>query len=146
MATSSARSSRGSSERFICDCGQRAKMYTSWSLKIPGRRFYTCPHSQDSRCDYFEWYDVEVEGRLGDVITHLNNRRIFLEEKIRLLEDTITMLKGRVATKKSKKKALQAKFAKFIKIFSFVIVILIAMLVMQSQKKKNGNDGWLSIM
>ncbi|KAK1404753.1 GRF-type domain-containing protein [Heracleum sosnowskyi] len=139
MATSSARSSRGSSERFICDCGHRAKMYTSWSLKNPGRR--TC-----SRCDYFEWYDVEVEGRLGDIITHLNNRRIFLEEKICLLEDTITMLEGRVATKKSKKKALQAKFAKFIKIFSFVIVILIAMLVMKSQKKKNGNDGWLSIM
>ena len=58
---------------------------------------------QNSRCDYFEWYDSETEGtRQGDVISHLNHRRIYLEEKIALLEEKISMLEGELARKKEK--------------------------------------------
>lgn len=38
-------------------------------------------------CDYFGRYDVQFEGRHEDVTTYLNNRRIFLEEEINMLEE-----------------------------------------------------------
>lgn len=32
----------------------------------------------DIKCgDYFEWYNLEFDDRHGDMITHLNNKRIF---------------------------------------------------------------------
>ncbi|KAL1817034.1 hypothetical protein ACET3Z_019608 [Daucus carota] len=106
-------------------------MYTSWSLKNPGRRFYTCCQSQDSRCDYFEWFDAETEGRQGDVVTQLNNRRIFLEEKISLLEEKVSMLEGRLAAKKKKAKALKATNAKYGWTYWTVIGLLMAMLLIE---------------
>lgn len=30
------------SENRKCFCGRRARIYTSWTLNNPGRRFYTC--------------------------------------------------------------------------------------------------------
>nr|XP_017223666.1 PREDICTED: uncharacterized protein LOC108200106 isoform X2 [Daucus carota subsp. sativus] len=73
----------------ICDCGKRAAMYTSWSLKNPGRRFFTCS-------------EKAVDGRNGDIITHLNNRRIFLEEKIKLLEERIAYWKEKLLRRRAK--------------------------------------------
>lgn len=85
---------------------------------------------QDNRCDYFEWYDVEFTGRNGDVITHLNNRRIFLEEKINLLEERIAVLERDVTKKKEKKRALKKKNALNTKILFGVNVVFLAMLLM----------------
>ncbi|KAK1355045.1 GRF-type domain-containing protein [Heracleum sosnowskyi] len=129
MATLST-SSVGLDVRLICDCGKRAKMYTSWSLKNTGRRFYTCCQNPDNRCDYFEWYGVEVAGRNGDVITHLNNRRIFLEEKINLLEEKITVLEQDIRKKKEKKRALKKKNVQYMKVMFGVNVVFLAMLLM----------------
>uniref|UniRef100_A0A162B1W9 GRF-type domain-containing protein n=1 Tax=Daucus carota subsp. sativus TaxID=79200 RepID=A0A162B1W9_DAUCS len=42
MAGSSTGSIGSIGSMNICDCGKRAAMYTSWSLKNPGRRFFTC--------------------------------------------------------------------------------------------------------
>lgn len=97
----------------------------------------------------FEWYDAEIHGRNGDVITHLNHRRIYLEAKINLLEEKISMLEEEVAKKKEKSIAKKVKFGKVMKIFkifSCVIVVLIAVSVMKSRQKRKCNDGWLSIM
>ncbi|KAK1362801.1 GRF-type domain-containing protein [Heracleum sosnowskyi] len=112
MASRSTTSSRGSSAHYVCDCGLRARMYTSWSLKNPGRRFYTCSQTSDIRCDYFEWYDGGFEGRHGEVITHLNSRRIYLKAKIELLEEKIVQLEAELTTKKEKKVARKKQLQK----------------------------------
>ncbi|KAL8102762.1 hypothetical protein AgCh_027325 [Apium graveolens] len=39
----------------------------------------------------FEWYDKDFVGRTNDVVEHLNNRRIFLEEKMSLVEEKLNM-------------------------------------------------------
>lgn len=104
---------------------------------------------QDSRCDYFQWYDTEFRGRNAEVITHLNNRKIYLEAKIELLEEKIVMLEEKVAKKKEKNREKKVKFGKYwkiLKIFGFVTVVFIAVLVMKSQQKKNVNGGWLYVM
>ena len=133
MSINSERSSRASASIYVCDCGKKAKMYTSWSLKNPGRRFYTCCQPQDSRCDYFEWFDVETEGWHGDVITQLNNRRIYLEEKIALLEEKVSMLEGKLTTNKKKAKALEETNAKYVWIYWIAIGGLMAMLLVVFQ-------------
>ena len=40
-------------------------------------------------CHFFEWFDQDFSGRAFDVITHLNHRRIYLEEKLKLLEENL---------------------------------------------------------
>ncbi|KAL1805327.1 hypothetical protein ACET3Z_028395 [Daucus carota] len=127
----------------ICDCGKRAAMYTSWSLKNPGRRFFTCSEKAELRCEYFQWFDQEVDGRNGDVITHSNNRRIFLEEKIKLLEEMIVILEGKVAKKKGKNRAME-KTVMISKLIICVFVALFAMLLMVCKSKSN--SGWLQLM
>ena len=100
---------------------------------------------QDSRCDYFEWYDMEIEGRHGDVIIHLNNRRIYLENSIGLLEEKISMLESKLEAKKQKNQVLQ-KTAKSTKIYCFVIVLLMAMLVMNFQRSASAKGGLLCLL
>lgn len=58
---------------------------------------------QDICSNYFEWYDMEPDDRHGIVITHLNNRRLYFEEKIALLEERIMQLEAKLATKKREK-------------------------------------------
>ncbi|KAK1356000.1 hypothetical protein POM88_049256 [Heracleum sosnowskyi] len=140
MASRSTTSSRGSSARYVCDCGLRARMYTSWSLKNHGIRFYN-----DIQCDYFEWYDGGFEGRHGKVITHLNSRRIYLEVKIELLEEKIVQLEAELATKKEKKVVRKKQLQKLMKFGCFVIVLLMAVMVIKMQRTVNVN-GWQYIM
>ena len=40
-------------------------------------------------CHYFEWFAEEFCPRSLNVISHLNHRRIYLEEKLKLVEDLI---------------------------------------------------------
>lgn len=40
-------------------------------------------------CHFFEWFDEEFSGRAYDVITHLNRRRIYLEEKLKVIEENL---------------------------------------------------------
>lgn len=47
VGSSSLDSVKNWAERY-CPCGIRARMYTSWSLNNPGRRFYTCGKSKVS--------------------------------------------------------------------------------------------------
>ncbi|KAK1389597.1 hypothetical protein POM88_017775 [Heracleum sosnowskyi] len=145
MASRSTTSSRGSSVRYVCDCGLRARMYTSWSLKNPGRRFYICSKTSDIRCDYFEWYDRGFEGRHEEVIIHLNSRRIYLEAKIELLEEKIVQLEAELATKKEKKVARKKQLQKLMKFGCFVIVLLMVVMVIKMQRTVNVN-GWQYIM
>ncbi|KAK1398088.1 GRF-type domain-containing protein [Heracleum sosnowskyi] len=145
MASRSATSSRGSSARYVCDCGLRARMYTSCSLKNPGRRFYTCNQNSDIQCDYFEWYDGGFDGRHGEVITHLNSRRVYLEAKIELLEEKIVQLEAELATKKEKKVARKKQLQKLMKFGFFAIVLLMAVMVIKMQRTVNVNE-WKYIM
>ncbi|KAK1384972.1 GRF-type domain-containing protein [Heracleum sosnowskyi] len=77
-------------DHIDCPCGIKARIYTSWSLNNLGRRFYTCSKRKaGGGCDFFEWYDLDFTGRAKTVITDLNHRRIFLEEKMRLVEEDL---------------------------------------------------------
>ncbi|KAL1824550.1 hypothetical protein ACET3Z_011328 [Daucus carota] len=77
-------------EGRLCFCGKQARVYTSWTLKNPGRRFYTCSTPKEIQgCHFFEWIDEGFSGRAFDVITHLNHRRIFLEEKLKHVEEDL---------------------------------------------------------
>ncbi|KAK1364650.1 hypothetical protein POM88_040211 [Heracleum sosnowskyi] len=90
----------------------------SWSLRNLGRRFLTCYKPED--CKFFEWYDNDFTGRTKDVVVHLNNRRIVLEEKLSLVEE-------RLAMEVEKKLAVEAhnkKLGRTVKFFSYVMVVL----------------------
>ncbi|WOH11753.1 hypothetical protein DCAR_0831244 [Daucus carota subsp. sativus] len=76
-------------EHKSCFCGRRARVFTSWTLKNPGRRFYTCATPKNNGCHYFEWFAEEFCPRSLDVITHLNHRRIYLEEKLKVVEEDL---------------------------------------------------------
>lgn len=61
------------------------------------------------------------------MVVHLNNRRIFLEEKMNLVEEKLAM-------EIEKKLAVQAnnkKLGRIIKLFSYIIVVLVAVLMMK---------------
>ncbi|WOG95433.1 hypothetical protein DCAR_0414752 [Daucus carota subsp. sativus] len=93
MSTSSVESTK-SLEQKCCWCGKRAWVNTSWTHNNPGRRFYTCGTMKNikdvgDRCNFFEWFDQDFSRRAFDVITHLNHRRIYLEEKLKLLEENL---------------------------------------------------------
>ncbi|XP_074364820.1 uncharacterized protein LOC141705840 [Apium graveolens] len=126
MALSSARSSQVSTNEQLCYCGKRAKMYTSWSLNNPGRRFYTCCQPQ-GRCNYFRWYDPQTLGRHGDVITHLNNKRIFQDEKMAFLKEQIAMLEEKLASSEEKRRDLKKKNGYYGKIYFIVIYLLVVL-------------------
>ncbi|WOH15203.1 hypothetical protein DCAR_0934740 [Daucus carota subsp. sativus] len=77
-------------EHKHCFCGKIARLCTSWTLKNPGRRFYTCAVAKDVQgCHFFQWCDEAFTGRAFDVVTHLNHRRLYLEEKLKLVEEDL---------------------------------------------------------
>ncbi|XP_050211455.1 uncharacterized protein LOC126661646 [Mercurialis annua] len=43
-----------------CKHGIEANVYTSYSEKNPGRRFYRCRFYRQDDCKYFEWFDQET--------------------------------------------------------------------------------------
>ncbi|XP_052623579.1 uncharacterized protein LOC128128848 [Lactuca sativa] len=52
-------SSSSSTNIRTCYCGDRVGMWTSWTRKNPGRRFFGCPNYMDEEkdCGYFRWID-----------------------------------------------------------------------------------------
>ncbi|WOG82017.1 hypothetical protein DCAR_0101176 [Daucus carota subsp. sativus] len=78
-------------EQKYCMCGKRARMNTSWTYNNPGRRFFTCARPKEATgCHFFEWVDDDFSGRAMAVITHLNHRRLYLEEKLKLVEENLS--------------------------------------------------------
>ncbi|XP_074362702.1 uncharacterized protein LOC141702974 isoform X2 [Apium graveolens] len=78
-------------EQKWCWCGKRARVNNSWTHNNPGRRFYTCGTVKEvgAGCYFFEWFNQDFSGRAFDVITHLNHRRLYLEEKLKLVEENL---------------------------------------------------------
>ncbi|XP_050215892.1 uncharacterized protein LOC126666995 [Mercurialis annua] len=56
-----------------CNCrvSRIAPLYTSWTEKNPGRRFYGCVNYKNGGCNFFEWHDKEMTGRAQHVINNL---------------------------------------------------------------------------
>ncbi|KAG5384175.1 hypothetical protein IGI04_035645 [Brassica rapa subsp. trilocularis] len=64
--SSSFRRSRSIGGRRMCDCGLPAKIFTAWTNKNPGRKFFGCELYKEmgnEHCKFFEWFDEgEVTG------------------------------------------------------------------------------------
>nr|XP_017245956.1 PREDICTED: ERI1 exoribonuclease 2-like [Daucus carota subsp. sativus] len=94
-------------EYGTCFCGRRARICTSWTLKNPGRRFYKCASAKGMEgCHFFEWFEEDFSPKVSEVITHLNQRRIFLEEKLELVEANLSEMTGKKKVLKEEKKHL----------------------------------------
>ncbi|XP_059310703.1 uncharacterized protein LOC132062074 [Lycium ferocissimum] len=64
-----------------CKHGILLKMQTSWSDRNPGRRFWSCPHYEPMKCNFFRWRDTErVDQRSRFIIPRLVNKIKELEE------------------------------------------------------------------
>ncbi|CAI9298268.1 unnamed protein product [Lactuca saligna] len=52
-------SSSSSTNIRTCYCGDTVGMWTSWTRKNPGQRFFGCPNYMDEEkdCGYFRWID-----------------------------------------------------------------------------------------
>ncbi|KAH6765700.1 hypothetical protein C2S52_016683 [Perilla frutescens var. hirtella] len=83
-----------------CDCGVRVLLWTSWTNKHPGRRFYDCRNYapakdgiQKQGCNYFKWIDSEIGDRAKDVINGLKaENSLLLKEKCQLIRDYATQI------------------------------------------------------
>ncbi|KAK1388996.1 hypothetical protein POM88_017174 [Heracleum sosnowskyi] len=128
IPNSSSCSSVGS-ELKNCHCGQPGKIFMSWSLRNPGRRFLTCYKLEG--CKFFERYDNDFTGRTKDVVVHLNNMRIVLEEKLSLVEERLAM----EVEKKLAVEARNKKLGRTVKFFSYVMVVLVGVLMMTHSHK-----------
>ncbi|KAK1382317.1 GRF-type domain-containing protein [Heracleum sosnowskyi] len=124
-----------------CLCGRIARVNTSWTLTNPGRRFYTCSTAKDVQgCQFFQWVDEGFSGRAFDVITHLNHRRIYLEEKLKLVEENVEqniekrrilkeekmqLIEGKQALEKEiKRLGRQLKLCAFVAVATVVLMLL----------------------
>ncbi|KAL8112855.1 hypothetical protein AgCh_020237 [Apium graveolens] len=88
--SSNSSSSVKKEEHQMCLCGRRARICVSWTLKNSGRRFYTCaiPKAGEG-CHFFQWFEEDFCPRAMEMITHLNHMRIYLEVKLKLVEDDL---------------------------------------------------------
>ncbi|KAK9274526.1 hypothetical protein L1049_021775 [Liquidambar formosana] len=58
-----------------CYCGDRSKIWTSWTDNNPGRRFYGCPNNKaNGSCGYFNWLDPPICLRLKRIVPKLLRR------------------------------------------------------------------------
>ena len=57
-------------------------------------------------CHFFEWFEEDFSPKASEVITHLNQRRIFLEEKLELVEANLSEMTGKKKVLKEEKKHL----------------------------------------
>ncbi|CAI9293356.1 unnamed protein product [Lactuca saligna] len=48
----------------MCYCGDRAGMWTSWTRKNPGRRFFGCPNYMDEEKDSISFNNPVNEGEI----------------------------------------------------------------------------------
>ncbi|KAK1403292.1 GRF-type domain-containing protein [Heracleum sosnowskyi] len=120
-----------------CLCGRIARVNTLWTLTNPGRRFYTCSIAKDVQgCHFFQWADEGFTGRAFDVITHLNHRKIYLEEKLKLVEQNIEkrrilkeekmqLIEGKQTLEKEiKRLGRQLKLCAFVDVAAVVLMLL----------------------
>ncbi|KAK1405607.1 hypothetical protein POM88_005212 [Heracleum sosnowskyi] len=128
MSNSSSGSSVGSELRN-CHCGKSGRIFTYWSLRNPERRFLTCYKREG--CKFFEWYDNDFTGRTKDVVVHLNNMRIVLEEKLSMVEEKLAM----EVEKKLAVEAHNKKLGRTVNFFSYVMVVLVGVLTMTHSHK-----------
>ncbi|KAL1803064.1 hypothetical protein ACET3Z_031711 [Daucus carota] len=128
-------------EHKHCFCGKIARLCTSWTLKNPGRRFYTCAVAKDVQgCHFFQWCDEAFTGRAFDVVTHLNHRRLYLEEKLKLVEEDLEqscekrkLLKAEKLKLMEERAALEIEkklLAKRLKLCLVVVVVVFAIMIL----------------
>ncbi|CAH9123294.1 unnamed protein product [Cuscuta epithymum] len=78
-----------------CKCrngnGERveARLWTSWTDKNPGRRFYGCSYYEKDGCGFFEWHDDQLTDRTRHVINDLKRENRRLHSTILGLEEAI---------------------------------------------------------
>mgnify|MGYP003365842768 CR=1 FL=1 len=63
-------------------------------------------------CHFFEWFEEDFIPKSMEVITHLNQRRIFLEEKMELVEENLAKIIEKKKVLKEEKKLLCGKISR----------------------------------
>ncbi|KAK1403056.1 GRF-type domain-containing protein [Heracleum sosnowskyi] len=138
IASSSSIESVRKEEHKHCFCERRARLCTSWTLKNPGRRFFTTP-KENNGCHFFQWFEEEFCGRSLDVITHLNHKRIYLEEKLKLVKENLAeSIEKKIVLKAEKKLLIEGRMKldsekenlkKQLRLCLCVVVLLIAVVI-----------------
>ncbi|CAH1413356.1 unnamed protein product [Lactuca virosa] len=57
--------SSSSSNAWLCGCGRPVRMWMTWTLKNPGRRFLGCTNYNDEyiNCGFFCWIDPQLPNK-----------------------------------------------------------------------------------
>jgi hypothetical protein len=67
-----------------CDCGMRTYPKPSSKDKSQERRFFGCArYPEQSRCNFFEWYDPPICALLAKRIADLRKQNKMLREELR---------------------------------------------------------------
>ncbi|XP_057989111.1 uncharacterized protein LOC131172185 [Hevea brasiliensis] len=92
----------------MCRHGLRASIYTSWTLRNPGRRFSRCGYREGNDCNFFQWYDPSSHGLEKEILTYLLRQRNTFKEKVKGLEELNNTIIERLALMKEKCERLES--------------------------------------
>ncbi|KAM0072366.1 putative transcription factor GRF family [Helianthus debilis subsp. tardiflorus] len=70
----------------LCNCGEEAKILTSWTDLNPGRRFYSCPKMNPGCRRFIGWVDPPMCSRSVCIIPGLLRNKNQLEAEIARLQ------------------------------------------------------------
>ncbi|KAJ9537299.1 hypothetical protein OSB04_015415 [Centaurea solstitialis] len=77
---------------FVCYCGDRMNVRTSWTKANPGRRFLSCPnYGSSKKCNMFQFVDDELPNQYYKELVyqlHLQASRFGNENQFQDHEDT----------------------------------------------------------
>jgi len=79
-----------------CYCGAEPVVETSYTLRDPGRRYFSCVNVDDGDCHIWKWWDVAIMEEMCDVqrkIRLLKDQFFETYQKVAKLEKTVGLLR-----------------------------------------------------
>lgn len=120
-----------------CSCGISASVVKSWTRANLGRRFWACENydwaTKRRQCDYFKWYDQEINAWTMDVCNELiDDKKALKDNVIRLEYELAELREWAIEVKRLKKplKAMEGTNRVLVKCLVFVVVLVTLMLLL----------------